>query len=151
MAIQTFTSGQVLTTAQMGIVAKGSDLPSCSVKRTAALNPGSNVAVTFDTEEWDNDTMFAPSSDTITIKTAGIYLVHVWTSTAGTAGTVAPNFVINGAEWYAQDFTGGFRGNIVITHKFAANDTLKFRVYNSGGTYTATGTIMRVQYLGINA
>ena len=151
MAIQTFTTGQVLTAAQQNVVAKGSDLPTVGVTRTAALTPASNVAITWDTEDWDNDTMFAASSDTITIKTAGIYHIFWYVNLGGTSGTVAPNLVINGAESYALDINSFGRQAINYTIKFAANDTLKARVYFSAGTFTATGSKLVVQYLGINA
>ena len=148
MAIQTFTAGQILTAAQITTVAKGTDLPGCKVTRTAALTVGGNVAITFDTENWDTDSMFTASSDFITIKTAGLYLVHVNTNMTGTTSNQTPNLFINNAnETLSQDAVGG-RINYVTTNYYSVNDTIRYRAFFIGGTYTATGTSMTVQYLG---
>ena len=148
MAIQSFTAGQVLTAAQQNILATGSDLPSCNVSRVAALTVGGNVAVTFDTQNWDTDNMFAPSSDFVTIKTAGLYLVHVNTNMTGTTSNQTPNLFINNAnETFSQDAVAG-RINYVTVGKYSVNDTIRYRAFFLGGTYTATGTSMTVHYLG---
>ena len=147
MAIQTFTSGQVLTAAQLNTVAKGTDVPSCGISRVAALTVGANVAVTFDTETWDTDTMFSPSSDTVTIKTAGVYIIQVRTDMSGTSTNQVPNLVIGGTgDQLSQDF-GPYRFIYTTVNKYAVNDTIKYRAFYLGGTYTATGTSMIVQYL----
>jgi hypothetical protein len=147
MAIQTFTAGQVLTAAQLNTVAKGTDVPSCGIRRVAALTVGGNVAVTFDTEDWDTDTMFSPSSSTVTIKTAGVYMVQVRTDMSGTSTNQVPNLVISGTgDQLSQDF-GPYRFIYTTVNKYAANATIQYRAFFLGGTYTATNTSMIVQYL----
>ena len=147
MAIQSFTSGQVLTAAQLNIVAKGTDVPSCGISRVAALTVGGNVAVTFDTETWDTDSMFTPSSTTVTIKTAGVYIVQVKTDMSGTSTNQVPNLVINGnGDNFPQDSAPN-RLIYTTISKYAVNDTIQYRAFYIGGTYTATGTSMIVQYL----
>jgi hypothetical protein len=151
MAIQSFTAGQVLTAAQQNIVARNASLPTCSVSRTTSSTPGANVPITFDVEGFDNDGMFAPSSDTITIKTAGIYAIHWYLSLSGTSGTVVPNLLINGGEVFGQEIGVFGRVNLNYIYKFGVNDTLKFRVFFTGGTFQANGSVATVQYLGNDA
>jgi len=128
----------------------GGKVPSCRVARVAALTPGSNVAITWDTESWDTDAMFSASSDTITIKTAGNYAIYWNFSLSGTSGTVVPNLTVNGGETGGEDINSFGRTNLTYIYNFAANDALKFRVFFTGGTFTATGANVVVQYLGVS-
>jgi hypothetical protein len=151
MAIQSFTAGQVLTAAQQNIVARGASLPTCSVKRAASGVTAANVPITFDTELWDNDTMFAPSSDTITIKTAGIYSIHYYVNLGGTTGTVVPNLLINAGEEFSQFVNIFERLNVNYIAKLNVNDTVKFRVFYTGGSFNAQNTVATFMYLGNDA
>lgn len=87
--ISTFTAGAVLTAAQMNQVRLNGDFehypPTAKATLTTpqSIPATTNTWVIFDTQEIDTAAMFAPPSNTITIGTAGIYLVSstiVWSS-----------------------------------------------------------------------
>lgn len=126
--------------------------PYCKVNRTATSAMASNVVVTWDTEEFDNDGMFSPSSDTVTIKTAGIYSIFVYVPLGGITTPAVPNFLVNGNEVMAMEsyVAGSGRTLINFTYRFAVNDTLKFRVYMPGGAANWQSTFMNVVWIGGN-
>jgi hypothetical protein len=55
----------------------GAILPGCSVTRTTnqSIANASYNSISWDSELFDTDTMFAPTTTDITIKTAGLYLL----------------------------------------------------------------------------
>jgi hypothetical protein len=78
--ISTFTSGQVLTAAQMNEIGTNVNNyrvpPSCRLVRSGDLTYTSNAAIAWNSEAYDTDTMHDNSTNNsrITINTAGIYL-----------------------------------------------------------------------------
>lgn len=91
----TFTSGQTLTGVQQEAV---SNPPGCVVRRAAAqsIPNNANTLITWDTEEFDNDQMFAPSSTTVTVKTAGLYVVTANVAFGAATGVRYLNILVNG-------------------------------------------------------
>lgn len=60
---------------------QGADAPCCLITRSTAqtgIVTATPTAITFDTEVFDNASMFTASSDTITLTRAGIYLIEAY-------------------------------------------------------------------------
>ena len=124
--------------------------PYCKVSRQTSSAMASNVVVTWDTEEFDNDGMFSPSSDTVTIKTAGIYSIQTHVYLGGITTPATPNFLVNGNEVLAFEsyVAGSGRTSMNIIYRFAVNDTLKFRVYMPSGAANWQNSFMNVVWIG---
>lgn len=152
MAIANVTAGRRLRASEVNaIIAKVNALatpPQFQVRRVATQNitsGGAAQTITFDTETVDTDAMFSASSDTITIKTAGVWTfvgggripgasgLKVWEITKN--GTVQRDGATTGPDTLAQDG----RTNVVLTFTCAVNDVIKLQAFqNSGGTVAAT-------------
>lgn len=171
-----FSPGNVLTAAQMNaigqnLIAGGPDFARAT--RTAALNLTdlAFTAVNFDTQSFDTNNMFAPTSNIITIKTAGYYLVTGHFSfNANATGQRYVAAVLNATFSGSGDtatITGGTRivaqtaATTVITqavmsistiYSFAVNDKITLGAFqNSGGTLALNGTegaALAVAYVG---
>ena len=161
-----FTSGQILTAAQMNTFVRDNLLAGgpafCKVSRVAALSlaDGAFVAVNFDTENIDTNVMFTATSNKITIKTAGYYQVNGHFSyNANATGQRYLAAVLNATFTGSGDtavISGGTRivaqtaATTVITqsvqslstiYQFAVNDTLTLGAFqNSGGSLGLNGT-----------
>lgn len=129
------------------------ELPTCIVTRSVALTgivTATPTAITFDTEEIDNDEMFIASSTTITIKTAGNYLVSGYCAIESNA-TGYRRLLIekNGAANYVvidqRMAVTGDATHMTISAglKLAVNDTLKLFVDQTSGANRATVGIPR--------
>jgi hypothetical protein len=116
--------------------------PIAIVRRAAAqviASGGGGANINFDTEDADTDTMFAPTSDTITIKTAGKYRAVLFASLAGSGQFYQ---ITHGATVRASQ-TGGATANLT-TPDFQAsvNDTVRVGVFQSSGSnQNCTGTL----------
>lgn len=120
--------------------------PSCQVTRTTNQSI-TNVAynsISFDSEVYDTDSMFAPTSTNITIKTAGIYLITAMMSFASNATGVRITLVEKNATaagngtFLVRDIRGAVNGDatfltLVTQSSLAVNDTLRLTVYQSSG------------------
>jgi hypothetical protein len=74
-----YPDGADMETIMDEIEWQGADRPCCLVTRSVAqtgIVTGTPTAITFDTEVFDNASMFTASSDTITVMRAGIYAIH---------------------------------------------------------------------------
>ena len=158
--ISTFTSGQVLTAAQMNEIGTNSNNyrvpPLCRLALTgtsSVTSGGAGLIVPFGAADVDTDTMATTGAGAkITIKTAGVYQVSfavLWT--AGTSGNVRQATVRKNSTGTAQGMSGIFSdGNhaamsngLIISLKnstltsLAVNDTLDLNVFqDSGGPIT---------------
>jgi hypothetical protein len=151
-------AGDVATAAAWNVIANdvisfrnnsGVVPPSIGMCRQASASLANNTPtfITWTVEDWDTDTMGSAGSDTITIKTAGLYAVSVTIAMDGNAaGTrylwLEKNSTSAGTQ--ANSFLGarvGTPSSATETHllisgvvNVAVNDTLRFSVFqNSGG------------------
>lgn len=133
--------------------------PMCLASRSTTqsiANNGSTEYLSFDTEVVDTDSMFAATSTTITIQTAGIYLVAGSATIALNAtGIRALYLEINGAVVSEFDASGSGSvnftpGTLSVVKSLAASDTVKLRAYqNSGGALNASaGAWLSAVYQG---
>jgi len=115
--ISTFTSGQVLTAAQMNEIGENSNNyrvpPLCVLRRTTLFTMASantDYAITFTTanEDADTDSMHDGSTNTdrITVSTDGIYML------TASCQFAAPNFVTSSRSMFI-DMRGSINGQIV--------------------------------------
>lgn len=151
MPLSSFSAGQRVTGAQLNAVVTRVNLlatpPSCIVRRVAnqsVASGGGGVNISFDTEDYDSDTMFAATSDTITIKTAGKYVVTMF---AGLAGSGQFYQINHGATGRASQ-SGGATA-VITTPVFTAavSDTIRAAVFQSSGSAqncTATLSVTKV-------
>ena len=144
-----FVTGAVLTEAQLDILSDDisflANPPHCRVYNSAAFShtsTGNNVAVTFDSERRDTDTMHSTATNTsrITFTTAGFYAVggHVEFA-ANATGVRGIAIRLGGATYIAADnrlSTGGALGtqmSIATRYAFAAGDYVELMAYQSSG------------------
>jgi hypothetical protein len=132
--------------------------PACRAERAVqTMNNGSIMAVNFDTEAFDTDGMFSATSNFITIKTAGIYVV---TASVGLAASASGNriaFIYRNPTYSgsgdAATITGGtilaesshavqsstVSGTSVTTiFNFAVNDKVALGFFQNSGLNLAT-------------
>lgn len=112
-----------------------------SVTTSNNLTSGGFTLVSFDTEVYDTDEMFTPTSDTITIKTPGIW---VWSANAqilspGANQLGLMRFVLTPATFDMGPISSGPAGyNIQLisaaVDRFAVGDTVKVSVYQESGS-----------------
>lgn len=126
------------------------DTPKCEVYRAASLTASSNTAITWDTENYDSDGMFTASSDTVTIKTAGVYAINIRDTYSGLSTPAVPNILVNNVEQMAAEVyvSGSGRQWLNFQYRFAANDTLKYRVYFASGSGNNQYAKMTVTWIG---
>ena len=111
--ISTFTSGQVLTAAQMNEIGTNSNNyrvpPAVQVRRTGAnqsITPSASAYVAWNntTPDYDTDSMWSSGSNTrLTVKTPGIYVVTLgirvnWTGNASLISLSITNTTSAGVE-----------------------------------------------------
>jgi hypothetical protein len=81
-APSTWVSGAILTAAQLNeqlrdnLLANGPGRVKATRSAALALADSSFIAVNFDAQSFDTETMFTPTQNIITIKTAGLYQIH---------------------------------------------------------------------------
>jgi hypothetical protein len=156
--ISTFTSGQVLTAAQMNEIGTNSNNyrvpPSCQVRRTTnQTGYASDAVITWESAAFDTegvaDPMWqaSPNPTRVTIKTAGLYLVSFIGEITSSAGLTLsnPNVRLNGTTVVSACFLNGLSTvsafTTASTLNLAANDYLEGRVGASGGgSYAITGS-----------
>jgi hypothetical protein len=153
--ISTFTSGQVLTAAQMNEIGTNSNNyrvpPMVRVQRTstsASLAPQDPIP--FNDESYDTDGMWegVTNPSHITAITAGVYSFNGSLRIDGTSAFSQINFFAKkngGTEIFWQDFgtyTGAsYAASVAFTISLAANDYVQlFTGHSGGGTVTAFGS-----------
>lgn len=122
--------------------------PSCTATRSVAqtgIVTSTPTALLFDTEVEDNLGMFAPTSDTITIKRAGTYVVTGYGAIESNATGYRRLLIeLNGGGAYvAIDqrpavATDATHMTISATIPCGLNDTLKLFIEHSSGANRAT-------------
>jgi hypothetical protein len=166
--ISTFTSGQVLTAAQMNQIGTNVNNyrvpPMCSVYRSSNLTSyTSNTEITWNAEHWDTDAMWTSGTD-ITVNTAGIYVVSFMGRITGSATILfaTPQIVLNNNAAAASvvelnTLTSEVRWEISTMLDCTISDTISAQVFISGGSnYVVTGaagqslesTRLQVAWLG---
>lgn len=111
---------------------------------TTSINHNTDTFISWTTEDIDTDGCFAPTSDTITIQTAGVYIVQGQLVFAANAtGNRYVHIVKNAATPdYTKNVASGFgpgngTNNSVISCSgvvsLAVSDTLKFIGFQSSG------------------
>jgi len=163
--IGTFTSGAVLTAAQMnGIGTNVNNYrvpPICIARRNAAQSIANNTetSVSFDTEDVDTDGMFAPTSTNITIQTDGVYLLTGVVRLAATVdGLLVCRIKVGGTTYAEQRFQVSGGANLLDTMTLsvarslvATNVCTMTILQNNGGSAarnTASITQLAVAWLG---
>ncbi len=160
--ISTFTSGQVLTAAQMneiGTNSNGFRVPTiCSVYRNAALSQTSSgnwQSIAWDTEHFTQTDSGMWSSGTnpsrITLTTAGVYLVTGSTqpSTGATGIRALAVYKDGAAEAYGDmtdaNATVNYCNVSALVRSTGTNYVELFQFQNSGGniSYTVGAATMR--------
>ena len=122
--------------------------PAIQLVRTTAINPytaGSDItwsSATYDTEG-PSDPMWS-SGATITIKTAGIYLLSMMLDVRNTAGMtgVTASFKKGGTVQTYSDVPNATNARVVFStvQSFAASDALTFQLnFTGGGTTQING------------
>jgi hypothetical protein len=152
--ISTFTSGQVLTAAQMNEIGTNVNNyrvpPSVRAVRTSALSSyTSGAPITWQSDSasggYDEDAMWDAGDPTkITFKTAGIYTVSLkvyltCTATLTSMNLAAATNALTSAtttyvSGHAVDSTVAAFGVMTFTAKVAANDYMTFGVFPKGGS-----------------
>jgi hypothetical protein len=123
--------------------------PACIVYRSSTLTGyTSGAAISWNAELIDTDGMFAATSTTITIQTAGIYAITLKGQTGGSATVTEAqwNILVNGSV-ASKVLTREVASNIntIVTTSFigsfADSTTIGASVNISGGSaYTVTGS-----------
>lgn len=117
--------------------------PACRITNSIALSIPNNAetTLTFDTEDYDTDTMHSTSvnTDLITFNTAGIYVVH-FNCEFPTNGNGFRYVIIretggnNGIAFVSNDsasITTGVGFSVSCTRKFAAGSSIRVRVFQN--------------------
>jgi hypothetical protein len=154
--ISTFTSGQVLTAAQMNEIGTNSNNyrvpPAVRVKLTGNKTITSDVGIPWDAEDYDTDAMWTSGAN-VTINTAGIYLFtlkgRVTLSVA--QNSVDVRIIRNSTDTLIQWNSAGvaappttdFRFGSSIVAACSATDTVVAAV-QTGSTITADGVSIPV-------
>jgi hypothetical protein len=127
--------------------------PMCRAYLSTSTNISNNTvtSVSFDSENYDTDTMHSTSSNTnrITFTTAGVYALSAackWATAAGGVRQIV--FRLNGTtdlSVASQASNGGGNNTdqqLSVQYSFAANDYVELRVYqDSGGTVAIRGDV----------
>jgi hypothetical protein len=152
--ISTFTSGQVLTAAQMNEIGTNSNNyrvpPICIAYRSSNLTAYANgTKIAWQASDVDTDpTMWAVGSATkVIINTTGLYLVTFIGSLSATAtlGFWEPNIFVNNTRAASNSQSGSGLGTggafcVSVQLKLAATDEIEAAVGISGGSnYTING------------
>jgi hypothetical protein len=147
--ISTFTAGQVLTAAEMNDLGENSNnyrVPPMGLFTAAqSVADGSNQPVTL-TENVDTDGMFT-SGTTITIATAGVYLISGFANWSATANVRADAWIQHSsAGTLARDTRyGTVESNAFsVAYDCSAADTLVMYLYQdntSSASRTANATL----------
>lgn len=167
-APRTWVAGETVTAAIGNthwrdnlVMAAGATKPAASVSRAAAQSIPNNTstAISFDTEVYDTDTMFAGSSTNVTIKTAGL-----WVITAGCGLNAAASsrrllqILVNGTAVKSDEgaaTAAAIRMGVSHQMRLVVNDVITLAVYqNSGGavnTLTAAGDVGQLQATWLGA
>lgn len=161
----TFVAGNVLTAAQQNVLANNDrffhGVPSAKAYRAAqqVIPTGVWTAVTFDTERWDNDTIWSSTADErFKIRTSGKYSCHFVAGIAGsTVGTqrgvqIQVDSTANTATKEAArtlqiaDLEGG-APSLAVADVFNLTSTqfVSFLIFQDSGGNLATSTALSVQ------
>jgi hypothetical protein len=155
--ISTFTSGQVLTAAQMNQIGTNSNNyrvpPIAILNKTASQSIANNtgVLVSWDAEDTDTDAMWSSGSQ-ITCSTAGVYMVNAavtWQS--ATLGIRRMNIQKNnGGSYDTADVVWEvnndatpisiFTQTLTAAIKLAANDVISIGVLHNQGSPISINT-----------
>lgn len=157
--IGTFTSGQVLTAAQMNEIGTNVNNyrvpPMCMARltNTPTLTTGTSTFITWNSESYDTDGMFSASSESITAQTNGIYLASASLTFASNA-TGARLISIMKNPTNTGDHTKGFVGswgqaangtetvlNASAPVSLVAGDVIKVVAFQSSGGNLNCGAI----------
>lgn len=130
--------------------------PACIVTRVAvqSITSASPNTIVFDTEVFDNNTMFSASSTTITATDAGVYQVSFWFDmVANTTGMRSAEILQNGTIIHsiAGSAPSSFSARLSLgTLTVAAlGDTWTCLAFqNSGGALNATARFTAVRVSG---
>ena len=142
--IASFTSGQILTAAQMNEI--GTTLnnntvpPAVRIARTTAqsIPDATWTIVNSYAETFDTDGMWTAANDYIEIQTAGMYLVScsggfITNATGNRIGTITRNSVdIFQSSAVGQGLWYGVVGGSLLVN-LAALDKIRFQVYQTRG------------------
>ena len=162
--ISTFTSGQVLTAAEMNEIGTNSNNyrvpPMCRARRAVAAsvpNAAFTTQALSGADEYDTDTMHdtVTNNDRVTINTAGVYLVTAKASfAANTTGVRIVGIAKNGSlqDQFSLDAMDSFDQHLggAQTYSLAVTDYLSVSVYqNSGGALNVTNVSLSAVWQGL--
>jgi hypothetical protein len=123
--------------------------PNCAIALRSATQSittgGAGTLVSFDTEEFDNSTMFTPTSTSITVQADGVYLITFYVEwQANATGYRTADLAINGTPssgLMESPATASVTCRMTATNQFllTSGDVVTFTVLqNSGSTLTIT-------------
>ena len=152
---KTWAVGDILTASDMNTyVRDNTDFlnapPSARVYNDADISVANNtlVALTFNTERWDTDTIHNTSTNTnrLTCQTAGLYHIYGTVLFAANAtGQRAVQIKLNGTTFIGGDMrvdaaaSGGTRLTAVTEYSLSAADYVELVVFqDSGGALNVT-------------
>lgn len=149
-SIPSVATGDVYTAAAHNAIATNVNNyrvpPMCLVYRSSDLSGyTSDADITWNAESYDTDEMFTPSGTTITIGTAGLYLVSFYVYFVGlaTITNVSMRIRVNGATamtHFGATGSTGVYSTAALTLSLAASDTVAARVGVAGGSsYSVAG------------
>ncbi|MDG4762377.1 hypothetical protein [Micromonospora sp. WMMD710] len=108
---------------------------------TLSLTSGTITGVTFDTEDWDNAAMFAPSSTVITLPVAGLWAFAAFGAfTSNATGLRRLLIDVNATSTYpyidSRPAVSGDNTHVTLTdtHVAAAGDTLQLFAHQTSGS-----------------
>lgn len=157
MTLPTFNAGSRVRASDLNALVTGINTnttaitaarkpPFCQVTRSTAqtgIVTATPTEVVFDTEVFDNDTMFSGPSGTITIKTAGQYYVSAYVGIESNSTGYRRLFLYKNGSSLIIDERNAVTGDathmtISGPYNFAVNDTLQLYVEQSSGANRST-------------
>lgn len=131
----------------------------CTIRRVAtqSIANTTDTAISFDTEDFDSDGWFAPTSDTITVPSGldgdiSITAYVAWASSPGANSNA--RFVFSGTSFDFRNSVGsssvGYQsqGVSVANWAVAATNTIKLQVYQSSGGAINVTASLQLRWLG---
>lgn len=143
--IGTFTAGDVLTAAEMNEIGENSNNyrkpPMCSLYITSdKTSYANNTALSWDAEYYDTDGMWG-SGSTITINTAGVYVVQMQGYLQAATSLTAAYLFTSTHQVIQRGENNAAQPNLSFVREYSAGNTLSFTIgFNASGAVTVKGT-----------
>jgi hypothetical protein len=154
-AAGTVAAGDVYTAAAHNIIATDVNnliVPAyCQITRNAnqSIPHATDTDVSLDTQIYDTDDMFAPTSSTITINTSGIWLVNAEAYFPETLNTRADILFFQGVTVVRRQIQYGTQERFDMTsvQYIASGTNCKFQVYQTNSGATAKNLTFKAAFM----